>query len=133
MLKIKPHLSTFTRITYLTGATPHDVEIGRLKSALLDRFGLATQYGHQLFLGHGTFNIMERVIHKLVNPGRMLGIGPQFNEVPSEFVAAGGKYQSVSSLQTDHLDRLHEAIDSDEFDIVYIDNPNNPTGQYLWH
>ena len=55
---------------------------------ILARFARHGVQRGQLFFGHGSFNILERVVHKLVQPGCMIGVGPQFAEVPWE---AGGR------------------------------------------
>ncbi len=102
-----------------------------LKKVLITRFNLDTGCEKNIFLGHGSFNIMERIIHKLVNPGKMLGIGPQFNEIPSEFELAGGVYETVESLGNHRLlSELVTKIRTKQYDVLYIDNPNNPTGFY---
>src|SRR3989338_2101560 len=66
-----------------------------LKPAVLRRFKSPGLRGDCLFFGHGSFNLAERLIHKLIKPSCMVGVGPQFNEIPSEFVATGGKYHPI--------------------------------------
>ena len=61
-----------------------------LKPAVLERFQARGLTPHHLFFGHGSFNLIERVIHKFLKATRMIGLGPQFAELPSEFKAAGG-------------------------------------------
>jgi histidinol-phosphate aminotransferase len=111
--------------------TPFEVE-AQFKRALLDRFRPAEVGEDQVFLGHGSFNLLERLIHKFLKPGMMAGVGPQFAEVPSEFLAAGGHYQSFPLLQPDAslpVAALETAIDTGGWSVVYIDNPNNPLGR----
>jgi histidinol-phosphate aminotransferase len=103
-----------------------------LKPALLARFRFAALAHDQLFLGHGSFNLMERVIHKLVRADTMLGVGPQFNEIPSEFVEAGGAYVSVPLVEPEYrlpVAELERELASRTVSMLYLDNPNNPTGQ----
>ena len=110
--------------------TPLAVE-SRLKTAILERFRPAGVAEEQLFLGHGSFNLMERIIHKFLKPGTMAGIGPQFSEVPSEFAAAGGRYQAFPLLEPDAslpIGTLERALEGGAWSILYIDNPNNPLG-----
>jgi len=103
-----------------------------LKRAILDRFDGCGVGNGAVFLGHGSFNLAERLIHKLVLPERMLGIGPQFNEIPTEFVAAGGDYVTVPIEPGKPFerttDRLVRELASGQYSMVYLDNPNNPTG-----
>lgn len=104
-----------------------------LKPAILRRFGVVGLESGNIFFGHGSFNLAERLIHKLISPGVMLGVGPQFNEIPSEFVAAGGTYQTVLIKNPDYAfpkemlkNSLREGIS-----VMYIDNPNNPLGRLI--
>lgn len=102
----------------------------RLAEMLYQRFGQKPESA-PLFLGHGSFNLAERVIHKFIEPSVMIGVGPQFNEIPSEFVAAGGTYQPVPLREPKYvfpLEAIKQQIETGG-SIVYIDNPNNPTGQ----
>jgi histidinol-phosphate aminotransferase len=102
-----------------------------LKPLLLSRFPSPGLDGDTLFLGHGCFNLIERVIHKLIRPEVMVGIGPQFNEIPSEFEAAGGSYLAVpvdvegAALP---LAELEATIARSGATVVYVDHPNNPLG-----
>ncbi len=110
---------------------PYAVEL-RLKRAILDRFRPAGVTEQQVFLGHGSFNLLERLIHKFLKPGMMAGVGPQFSEVPSEFAAAGGHYRPFRLLEPDGalpMNALEKALESAAFSVLYIDNPNNPLGR----
>lgn len=105
-----------------------------LKPAILERFSVAGLEPSQLFFGHGSFNLAERLIHKCVEPEIMLGVGPQFNEIPTEFVAAGGRYETINVqppnyefLSAPLLDRLARG----DVSVVYLDNPNNPLGSQI--
>jgi histidinol-phosphate aminotransferase len=103
-----------------------------LKPAILDRFGARGLTPHHLFFGHGSFNLIERVITKFLRPTRMIGLGPQFAELPSEYGAAGGSYHPIPLSRPGYtlpLDELEACIARQPSSVVYIDNPNNPTGQ----
>ena len=105
-----------------------------LKPALLERYQPVGVSARNLFLGHGSFNLMERVIHKFLRADEMLGVGPQFNEIPSEFEAAGGIYRSVPLDEAGYLlpvSALEEALSRHPVSILYIDNPNNPLGRHF--
>lgn len=102
-----------------------------VKPSLLERYRADGVTARNLFLGHGSFNLMERVIHKLLRGDVMLGVGPQFGEVPSEFVAAGGTYLSLLLDESDYrlpLAGLEKELAGNAVSIVYVDNPNNPLG-----
>ncbi len=103
-----------------------------LKPAILERFRPSGLGPDQLFLGHGSFNLMERVIHKLLRSDGMLGVGPQFTEVPSEFQETGGAYQAFPLDEAGFrlpVAALENALAGRPVSIVYVDNPNNPLGQ----
>lgn len=111
--------------------TPYAVE-RLLKRAILDRFRPVGVTEQQLFLGHGSFNLLERLIHKFLKPGMMLGVGPQFSEVPSEFAAAGGCHVSLPLLEPDAslpVSALEKELQTRSWSVLYIDNPNNPLGR----
>ncbi|KAA0256021.1 pyridoxal phosphate-dependent aminotransferase [Acidobacteria bacterium ACD] len=102
-----------------------------VKPFLLARYGADGVTARNLFLGHGSFNLMERVIHKLLRGDVMLGVGPQFGEIPSEFVASGGTYRSLLLDESDYRlprEGLERELAGHAVSIVYVDNPNNPLG-----
>ncbi|MCL4393133.1 aminotransferase class I/II-fold pyridoxal phosphate-dependent enzyme [Patescibacteria group bacterium] len=110
-------------------AYPKMSDINLLKETIIKKYNNKKLTTDNIFLGHGTFNILERIIHKLVNPKKMIGVGPQFNEIPSEFVSTGGKYFSIPLIENNFsLDKVYESIKNELYDVLYIDNPNNPTG-----
>jgi histidinol-phosphate aminotransferase len=111
--------------------TPSEQE-SLLKRAIVDRFRGAGVTDAQLFFGHGSFNLLERLIHKFLRPAVMAGVGPQFSEVPSEFIAAGGRYESLPLVEPDAslpLSALERGLDAGAWSVLYIDNPNNPLGR----
>ncbi len=105
-----------------------------LAPAILERFRAHGVTGEQLFLGHGSFNILERVVYKLVRPGAMVGIGPQFAEIPSEWRAAGGSYLPLpleAPAYSLPLAPIEGALARGGVSLVYVDNPNNPLGRHF--
>lgn len=103
-----------------------------LKPDLLQRFKANGVTEQELFLGHGSFNLIERVIHKLLRVDTMVGIGPQFAEIPSEFKAGGGNYHPIALNGSDYtlpIDAIEATVKRDPVSVLYIDNPNNPLGQ----
>lgn len=89
----------------------------------------------QIQVSHGASIVLERLNKMLVGPGsRVLGYSPQFTEYITEVEACGGKYEAAVLDPDDnfkfHADRLL-AIISSEHCLIYIDNPNNPTGQVI--
>lgn len=83
----------------------------------------------------GSLGALELIFNKLIdhNNRTMIGIGPQFVEAVSELTLVGGKYQSINMLdyqnESDLFGVLASKISSQNPALVYIDNPNNPTGR----
>ena len=105
-----------------------------LAPAILGRFAGHGVEAAQLFLGHGSFNLLERILHKLVRPGPMVGIGPQFAEIPSEWRAAGGSYLPLPLEAPGYslpLEAIEGVVAREAVSVVYIDNPNNPLGRHF--
>ncbi len=116
-------------------AYPHDLFYEELlKPAVLARFHASGVCRNQVFFGHGSFNLAERLIHKMIEPGVMIGVGPQFNEIPSEFVAAGGSYQPLPvypPMFDFPMRAVLTRLARGDCSVMYLDNPNNPLGRLL--
>lgn len=113
---------------------PNLQEKNSLASALLQRFQCAHVTPEMLFLGHGSFPLLERVIHKFLQPGKMLGVSPQFSEIPMEYQMAGGTYNPVPIDQTTYsfpMEALIDKLATGQYAVCYLDNPNNPLGRFL--
>ncbi len=89
----------------------------------------------QIFLGTGSMGVLGTINRLLVGPGRrVLGYCPQFTEYMTEVLASGGTYEYVALDPArefffdpqDIIDRMDDGLS-----LVYIDNPNNPTGQII--
>lgn len=105
-----------------------------LKPLIINRFANAKLNPGNIFFGHGSFNIAERAIHKFVVPRLMLGYGPQFNEIPTEMESAGGKYSPIPLEKGFRfpLEKIVRALKQDKtVSVLYLDNPNNPTGNLI--
>lgn len=103
-----------------------------LKPDLLAKYEPKGVTANELFLGHGSFNLIERVIHKFLRVDTMVGIGPQFAEIPSEFKAAGGNYHAIPLKLPEYtlpIDDIEATVKAESVSVLYIDNPNNPLGQ----
>lgn len=117
-----------------TSLSSYPSDLLQLKQAILYRYRNFPLDSKDLFLGHGSFNLMERLIHKLLAVGIILGVGPQFNEIPSEYIAAGGQYYPVpiNTLNFSFpLQELAHHLSTKKYTVLYIDNPNNPTGCHV--
>ena len=101
----------------------------KLKSALAERLAVSPE---QITLGNGSNDVLDLAARVAVSPGTR-GVVDEYCFVvyPLAIQAAGGELVRVPSRQwgTD-LDALAAAIDADTR-IVYIANPNNPTGTWV--
>ena len=89
----------------------------------------------QIQIANGAVVVLERVNKIFVGSGaKVLGYSPQFTEYTTDVEACGGRYEAVLLDPGErfkfHVERLLAKI-SEDYSLVYIDNPNNPTGQVI--
>jgi len=90
-----------------------------------------------IVLGTGSIGILERLNKMLLFPGaRILGYAPQFTGYISDARAAGAIYEWVplllkDKLRFDYKSFLEAMNNNGPYNLIYLDNPNNPTGQQL--
>lgn len=105
-----------------------------LREALAGAWQEAGITAADIAVGPGSMGVLERLNKMLLFPGaRVVGYTPQFSEYVSDARALGAVYSGVPlrgetlefSLE-DFLGYLDEGVT-----LVYLDNPNNPTGQLL--
>lgn len=87
-----------------------------------------------IVVGPGSMGVLERLNKMLLFPGaKVLGYVPQFSEYVSDARAQGAIYYGLplsgEKLEFD-LDAFLQRLTPD-VTLVYLDNPNNPTGQLL--
>lgn len=101
----------------------------RLKHALADRLGLATT---QLTVGNGSNDVLELAAKVAVSPGSRGVVDAHcFVVYPLAIAAAGGEVVRAPSTAWGHdLAAMAAAVDA-RTRIVYIANPNNPTGSHV--
>ena len=100
-----------------------------LKKAISQRFGVDQGW---LTLGNGSNDILELVASALIEPGSAV-VYSQYAFVVYRLAtqARGAKHIVVAAKEHGHdLPAMLEAI-TPETKIVYVANPNNPTGTYL--
>jgi histidinol-phosphate aminotransferase len=88
-----------------------------------------------IVVGEGAIGILERLNKMLLFPGaRVLGYLPQWQEYISEARSSGAFYSGVSLHRKDgykfSVNTLIKEI-KPEYKLIYVDNPNNPTGQLI--
>jgi len=100
-----------------------------LKTALSRRYGV--EMG-SIVLGNGSNDVLELVAHAFLGPGRAAVYAQHcFAVYPLATQARGARGIAVQAKDYGHdLDAMTSAID-DETYVVWIANPNNPTGTLL--
>lgn len=86
-------------------------------------------------LGNGSMNVMSTLNRIFIEDDtKILGYCPQFTEYVSEVISMGGEYDCIPLKVNDNLRfntaEIIERMNSSH-SLVYIDNPNNPTGQVI--
>lgn len=89
----------------------------------------------QIQIEYGAMGVLERVNRIFLETGsQVLGYSPQFTGYVADIGVCGAKYDPVVLRPEEnfkfHVERLEGKIDP-EYCLIYIDNPNNPTGQMI--
>lgn len=101
----------------------------RLKAALSERLGVAA---NRITLGNGSNDVLELAARVAISPGTE-GVVDEYGFVvfPLAIVGAGGVVRRTPARNWGHdLDAMLAAV-NDRTRIVFIANPNNPTGAWL--
>jgi histidinol-phosphate aminotransferase len=91
------------------------------------RFKLSSKT--EVFFANGAYELVETVLFKLLTPSALYGISPQFNEIVSQYLMIGEAYHP-SPIQRVIKTSLSQSLVSPN-SIIYLDNPNNPTGYFF--
>ena len=108
-----------------------------LLGELIKKWGYSGITKENVFFGHGAYNVLERIVYKLLEPCSMLGVGPQFPNIPNEAMLSGGSYHSIPFNQEFKFPckELHAEIEQSQnhhgYSVIFLDNPNNPTGNFI--
>ncbi|MBW2341444.1 MAG: histidinol-phosphate aminotransferase family protein [Deltaproteobacteria bacterium] len=89
----------------------------------------------QIQIGHGSMEVLERLNRMFLDKNsKVLGYAPQFTGYVADIGACGAQYIPVVLRPEENfklfVERLTEKINS-EYSLIFIDNPNNPTGQMI--
>jgi len=89
----------------------------------------------QILIGAGASGLIEKILKATIAPGRaVFGYAPQFTEFATEVFAQGGDYRWFALQESKfHQFNVSEFLQTltPSYNLVYIDNPNNPTGQII--
>lgn len=86
--------------------------------------------------GQGTMGVIEKINKMVLSKGKkVLGIAPQFNEYWNEVKIFGATYHyknlDLNERFNFSIDSFLKMIKENHYDVIFIDNPNNPTGQII--
>ncbi|HEY8607419.1 MAG TPA: histidinol-phosphate transaminase [Noviherbaspirillum sp.] len=100
-----------------------------LKQAIKAKYGVPQDW---ITLGNGSNDILELAAHALVQPGQAVVYAQySFAVYPLATQAVGGRAIVVPAVEFGHdLDAMAAAITADTR-LVFIANPNNPTGTFI--
>ena len=112
---------------------PHTVE---MKEAIRRYWSPWTELPlSRIFLGEGSQSLLYDTCRLFLEPGdRVIGIGPCYAELASDVGMWGAEYDFVRLRPENHFrvetEEILRRMDSGH-KLVYVDTPNNPTGQAL--
>ena len=107
-----------------------------IKKAIINLWsGIAELNENEIFLGAGSVSVLIKLNRLFIESGsKVLGYCPQFSEYENLVKMHGGVYDFISLREEEKFKfpykRFLNAI-NDSYDVIYIDNPNNPTGQVI--
>lgn len=107
-----------------------------IKKAIIDFWSdIANLSEDEIFLETGSVSVLIKLNRLFVESGsKVLGYCPQFSEYENLVKLNGGVYDFITLKEEDNFKFPHarflDAINA-SYDVIYIDNPNNPTGQVL--
>lgn len=100
-----------------------------LKHALAQKYGLNTD---QITLGNGSNDLLELIARTFVSPGQPIVFSEHaFAVYPLVAQALGAKAVIVPAKQWGHDLTAMQAAINEETRLVFIANPNNPTGTWV--
>ena len=89
----------------------------------------------EVFIGTGSMGCLEKINKFAISEGsRVLGYAPQFQEYITEVKLMGGIYEYVVLKEEKEFEFVPEDLMEkmqDSHVLIYINNPNNPTGQVI--
>jgi histidinol-phosphate aminotransferase len=90
---------------------------------------------NEIFLEAGSASVLIKLNRLFIESGsKVLGYCPQFSEYENLVKLHGGVYDFISLREEENFKfpykRFLNAI-NESYNVIYIDNPNNPTGQVI--
>jgi histidinol-phosphate aminotransferase len=119
---------------------PVDIYSENLKRLIRKRFRISKKTGI-FFNGLGSYGLLSSILNDLIKVDvrkkiKIIGIGPQFTNIALLAQNSGIKYMAFKpELSLSYVEKVNLLIKKIEKEktpyILYIDNPNNPTGDFI--
>lgn len=107
-----------------------DIHYTALRKSIREYFGIT---GSEVALGNGATELIYTLVH-VKRPRRALIIGPTFIEYERALETEGCKYEYFMTKEEEGFELKREILDyleENEFDMLFLCNPNNPTGKLV--
>ena len=108
-----------------------------LRKVIIDNWDTVVKLDYEnLAISDGSMGIIDSINSLFINEGdRVLGYSPQFPEFAESLKIRGGIYEPVLLNKDKNYkfngDDIISCLKANVYKLVYIDNPNNPTGQII--
>lgn len=105
----------------------------QLKRSIADNFNIAFE---TILVGNGCCELIHQIALGIIRTGdSILVVGPTFSEYVRASRIAGGEIVRCDAIAENNFavpsEQIELALDSQSFRVVWICNPNNPTGQSI--
>lgn len=102
-----------------------------LSSALAEYHGVEAE---NLIVGNGAVELIY-LVSKVISPEKALVLAPTFSEYEAAVESVGGevnlfKLERTNNFELD-MDELITTLNNSQMDLVFLCNPNNPTGDLI--
>ena len=121
-------LSNFSKIAELAGSYP-DPECNLLSAHLADKYNVSQNH---ILCGNGADDLLYRIVFSL-RPKQALIIEPAFEEynLALDLVGCEVHHHQLKASDQFALDETVLSAIQENYDMVFLCNPNNPTGQLV--
>ena len=133
LLPYGPALGVTNAIRNISFSSYPDRDCRELKRAISDRYNVDVE---TLLIGNGCSDLIHQVAMGIIRPGdSVLVVGPTFSEYARASRIAGGEVLRCDAVFEDGFaipkEPIEHALATQRIRIVWICNPNNPTGQSI--
>ena len=106
----------------------------KLKEAIVSKYASWQILPEQVLVGGGSMGVLVTLSRLLLGPGiSFTGISPQFTDAVLQALYTGASYEPLRLRGPDFsvVPALLERLSGQGHPLIYLDRPNNPTGQAI--